>query len=74
MFTKSRRLQELPPYLFAEIDKKKREARAEGRDIIDLGVGDPDRPTPEFIIDALKTGKVQEMTNHTALIRKMEIH
>jgi LL-diaminopimelate aminotransferase len=63
MFTKSQRLQELPPYLFAEIDKKKREARAAGRDIIDLGVGDPDRPTPAFIIEALAKG-ARDASNH----------
>lgn len=63
MFTKSKRLQELPPYLFAEIDVKKRAARAEGRDIIDLGVGDPDRPTPGFIIEALKAG-AEDAANH----------
>ena len=39
----SKRLQSLPPYLFIEIDRKKREAIAEGRDIINLGVGDPDQ-------------------------------
>ena len=49
----SQRLQKLPPYLFLEIDKAKRKARQEGRDIIDLGVGDPDLPTPQFVIEAL---------------------
>lgn len=44
------RLNALPPYLFEDIDQKKRAAIAAGRDVIDLGVGDPDRPTPEFII------------------------
>ncbi|MDD5347392.1 MAG: LL-diaminopimelate aminotransferase [Candidatus Omnitrophica bacterium] len=52
-FAVSKRLQELPPYLFVEIDKAKRKAREEGRDIIDLGIGDPDQPTPQFVIDAL---------------------
>jgi len=47
------RLKNLPPYLFAEIDKIKKKARDEGRDIIDLGVGDPDKPTPMHIIDKL---------------------
>ncbi len=47
------RLKKLPPYLFAEIDKKKRELVAKGKDVIDLGVGDPDLPTPSFIIEAL---------------------
>ena len=53
-FVKSQRLQKLPPYLFAEIDKKKKAAIAAGRDIINLGVGDPDRPTPEPIIESLQ--------------------
>jgi len=52
-FEKSERLKKLPPYLFVEIDKAKKKARDEGRDIIDLGIGDPDIPTPRFIIDAL---------------------
>lgn len=43
----------LPPYLFAAIDKAKAEVAAQGIDIISLGIGDPDMPTPEFIIDAL---------------------
>lgn len=49
----SRRLKQLPAYLFVEIDKAKRKARQEGRDIIDLGIGDPDQPTPDYIIEAL---------------------
>ena len=53
-FVKADRLQKLPPYLFAEIDKKKKAALAAGRDIINLGVGDPDRPTPAPIIQSLQ--------------------
>ncbi len=53
-FVKSERLQKLPPYLFAEIDKKKKAAIAAGRDVINLGVGDPDRPTPPSIIKSLQ--------------------
>src|SRR5437867_2569633 len=53
-FVKAERLQKLPPYLFAEIDKKKKAAIAAGRDIINLGVGDPDRPTPIAIIRSLQ--------------------
>jgi LL-diaminopimelate aminotransferase len=53
-FTLSARIKTLPPYLFAELDRKKEEVRARGVDIIDLGVGDPDRPTPKFIVDRLK--------------------
>ncbi|MCX5711367.1 MAG: LL-diaminopimelate aminotransferase [Candidatus Omnitrophica bacterium] len=63
MFKLSKKIQSLPPYLFLEIDKAKRKARAEGRDIIDLGVGDPDQPTPKFIIDALYQA-AQDSANH----------
>ncbi len=49
----SERLKKLPPYLFVEIDRAKRQARADGRDLIDLGIGDPDQPTPQFVIDKL---------------------
>jgi len=47
------RINSLPPYLFAEIDRKKREAENRGVDIIDMGIGDPDLPTPSHIVDAL---------------------
>jgi LL-diaminopimelate aminotransferase len=50
---RSARLKSLPPYLYVEIRKKVREATARGIDVISLGVGDPDRPTPQHIIDAL---------------------
>jgi LL-diaminopimelate aminotransferase len=53
-FVKSERLRKLPPYLFAEIDKKKKAALAAGRDVINLGVGDPDRPTPPSIVKSLQ--------------------
>src|SRR6476661_2608085 len=53
-FVKAERLQKLPPYLFAEIDKKKKAALAAGRDVINLGVGDADGPTPESIIRSLQ--------------------
>ena len=53
-FVKADRLQKLPPYLFAEIDKKKKAALAAGRDVINLGVGDPDRPTPAPIIRSMQ--------------------
>ena len=53
-FVKSDRLQKLPPYLFAEIDKKKKAAIAAGKDVINLGVGDPDKPTPRPIIESLQ--------------------
>lgn len=52
-FEQSQRLHALPPYLFAEIDRKKRAAIEAGRDVIDFGVGDPDQPTYPFILDAM---------------------
>jgi len=64
---KARRLTKLPPYLFAEIDKKKKAALAAGRDVINLGVGDPDQPTPDFIIEALKQAAHDPRTHQYAL-------
>ncbi len=50
---RAQRIATVPPYLFAEIDKKKREVIARGVDVISLGIGDPDLPTPQFVIDAM---------------------
>ena len=63
----SDRLKQLPPYLFVEIDKAKRKAKAEGRDIIDLGIGDPDSGTPKHIIDALSAAAQDPANHHYAL-------
>ena len=63
LFEKAERLQQLPPYLFKEIDRKKAEVMARGVDIIDLGVGDPDLPTPPHIIRALKKA-ADDPANH----------
>ncbi len=63
----SDRLKQLPPYLFVEIDKAKRKAKAEGRDIIDLGIGDPDSGTPQHIIDALNAAAQDPANHHYAL-------
>ena len=52
----ARRVENLPPYLFAELDRKVSERRAAGVDIISLGVGDPDQPTPEHVVEALVDG------------------
>ncbi len=61
---KAGRIEKLPPYLFAEIDKKIREALDKGVDVIKLGIGDPDRPTPQYIVERMQ----QEVTlprNHS---------
>ncbi|MDR1401053.1 MAG: LL-diaminopimelate aminotransferase [Endomicrobium sp.] len=57
------KLKKLPPYLFIEIDRKKKEAIEKGKDIISLGVGDPDLPTPEHIIESIQEA-VTKSTNH----------
>jgi len=62
-FVKSQRLQALPPYLFIEIDKKKRALMAAGKDVINLGVGDPDLPTHKFIIDEMAKA-IYDPKNH----------
>ena len=49
----AKRIEKLPPYLFAEIDRKVAAARERGADIISFGVGDPDQPTPDHIVEAL---------------------
>jgi LL-diaminopimelate aminotransferase len=50
----SARLDRLPPYLFAELERKIAEKRAAGVDVISLGIGDPDTPTPQLVVDALR--------------------
>jgi alanine-synthesizing transaminase len=47
------RIKRLPPYMFAEVYRLKADARGRGADIIDLGMGNPDMPTPEHIIDKM---------------------
>ncbi len=53
-YTQSERLQKLPPYLFVRLEELTSKKRAEGLDIIDFGIGDPDLPTPEPIVKALQ--------------------
>jgi LL-diaminopimelate aminotransferase len=59
----AKRVEALPPYLFAEISKKIAAKRAEGVDIVTFGIGDPDLPTPRNILDALHTA-AEEPVNH----------
>jgi len=56
------RVKNLPPYLFATIDKMKQDALLRGVDVIDLSIGDPDIPTPKHIVDAMK--KAVERAEH----------
>ncbi|MBN2370730.1 MAG: LL-diaminopimelate aminotransferase [Vicinamibacteria bacterium] len=52
-YDRAERLTKLPPYIFIEIDKKRKAALAAGVDLVDLGIGDPDRPTPAVLLRAL---------------------
>jgi LL-diaminopimelate aminotransferase len=51
---KAKRIATVPPYLFAEIDKKKAAVKARGVDVISLGIGDPDLPTPDFVVKKMQ--------------------
>jgi len=57
------RIEKLPRYLFAEIDKQVREAQKRGVDVIKLGIGDPDTPTPDYIIDRMAQ-EIRRPENH----------
>ncbi len=62
-FKRATRLDQLPPYLFVEINRKKLAAIQAGKDVIDFGVGDPDKPTPKFIIDRMASA-IYDPENH----------
>ncbi|HPP74674.1 MAG TPA: LL-diaminopimelate aminotransferase [Armatimonadota bacterium] len=59
----AKRLDLIPPYLFGEIARMKAKAIEEGRDLIDLGIGDPDQPTPQIIIDKLAEAAKDPVTH-----------
>ena len=59
----AKRIENLPPYLFVEISRKIAEKRAQGEDVINLGIGDPDIPTPSHVIERLCQA-AQDPQNH----------
>ncbi|MGI5920283.1 MAG: LL-diaminopimelate aminotransferase [Syntrophomonadaceae bacterium] len=63
MIIESKAMQSLPPYLFARIEQKIADARDKGIDIISLGIGDPDLPTPKRIIDRMAQA-IYDSANH----------
>ncbi len=63
-FEPAARLGLIPPYLFKAIDDMKAKVKARGVDIIDLGVGDPDLPTPRFIVDKMIDAVQDPKTHH----------
>lgn len=59
----SRRVTETPPYLFHLIDEKRKAAQEKGIDVISLAIGDPDRPTPDFILEIMDE-EIRDPRNH----------
>jgi LL-diaminopimelate aminotransferase len=59
----SRRVVETPPYLFHLIDEKKKAAQQKGIDVLSLAIGDPDRPTPDFVLELMKE-ELKDPRNH----------
>src|SRR5579872_5057214 len=59
----AKRLGRIPPYLFAEIDRKVQEKKRAGVDVISLGIGDPDLPTPRRIVNVLQEA-AEDPSNH----------
>ena len=63
LFTPAQRLNKLPPYVFARLDELKARTREQGLDLIDLGMGNPDGPTPEAVVAAAQQA-IADATNH----------
>jgi len=59
----SKRLERIPPYAFAELELKIAAKRAAGVDVISLGIGDPDRPTPALIVEAMQEAVTEPETH-----------
>src|SRR6185312_14162647 len=59
----SKRLEKIPPYAFAQLERKIAEKRAAGIDVISLGIGDPDRPTPALIVEAMQEAVTEAETH-----------
>ncbi len=59
----SKRLERIPPYAFAELERKIAAKRAAGVDVISLGIGDPDRPTPALIVEAMREAVTEPETH-----------
>ena len=78
MKTKFERVALLPPYVFAEINDLKAKERLKGRDIIDLGMGNPDNCTPKHIVDKLiqtvKNGKTHRYSVSKGIVGLRRAH
>src|SRR5437588_12526525 len=67
-----RRIHELPPYVFATVDQLKRELRREGRDVIDLGFGNPDIPSPAVAVEKLREAALNPRNHRYSVSRGIE--
>ena len=63
MKAQAKRMQKIPPYLFARIEKKLDELKEQGIDVISFGIGDPDLPTPDFIVEKMAE-QIKNPVNH----------
>ncbi|HEX3806665.1 MAG TPA: aminotransferase class I/II-fold pyridoxal phosphate-dependent enzyme [Gaiellaceae bacterium] len=66
------RIDDLPPYVFATVDQLKRELRREGRDVIDLGFGNPDIPSPETAVEKLREAALNPRNHRYSSSRGIE--
>src|SRR5947207_7099010 len=67
-----RRIHELPPYVFATVDQLKRELRREGRDVIDLGFGNPDIASPTIAVEKLREAALNARNHRYSVSRGIE--
>jgi alanine-synthesizing transaminase len=66
------RIEDLPPYVFATVDQLKRELRREGRDVIDLGFGNPDIPSPEIAVEKLREAALNPRNHRYSVSRGID--
>src|SRR6478735_10506793 len=59
----SKRLEAMPPYMFAELERRIADKRAAGIDVISLGIGDPDKPTYPYIVEAMQAAVADPATH-----------
>jgi alanine-synthesizing transaminase len=66
------RIDDLPPYVFATVDQLKRELRREGRDVVDLGFGNPDIPSPEIAVEKLREAALNARNHRYSVSRGID--
>jgi alanine-synthesizing transaminase len=66
------RIDDLPPYVFATVDQLKRQLRREGRDVIDLGFGNPDLPSPEIAVEKLREAALNPRNHRYSVSRGID--